>query len=291
MSALAPGSVLAQSFEIVRRVGAGAMGTVYEAIEIASGEHVALKIPHDIFKTDRLAIKRFVREAKATLAIRSPYVVRTLCVGKLPWGVPFFAMELIQGISLADLMDRKDRGPVPLGTALRFIDQIACGLGAAHQAGVIHRDLKPGNVLVASVKVQPVAKIFDFGLSLLAGDASNRVTMSGITFGTPQYMAPEQIRAASNVDGRADLYALGVLAYEMLAVQWPFSGLSPQDVWHAATHFDAVPLSKHRPDLPTGLCTAIMKAMARDPADRFPTADDLRAAIARYRPAATGGKA
>ena len=280
----APGSIIAQAYRVVRKIGSGAMGTVYEAVVVATGERVALKIPHNTFLADRSALKRFMREAQATLGIRSPFVVRTMSLGKLPTGLPFLAMEFVDGISLAELMDRYSGGPMPRGPALRLLDQIAEGLTAAHEAGVIHRDLKPGNVLVASPDTAPVARIFDFGLSLLASDLAGRLTLTGVTFGTPQYMAPEQIRAARDACVQTDIYSLGVIAYEILAARWPFSGPSAQEIWHAATHFDPIPLAKHRPDLPTPLCKAVMKAMAREPASRFESAAQFRAAIAPFAP-------
>jgi len=282
----APGTVIAQAYRVVRKVGSGAMGTVYEAIVVATGERVALKIPHNTFLGDRHALKRFMREAQATLTIRSPFVVRTMSLGRLPNGLPFLAMEFVDGTSLAELMDRFQGGPVPRGLALRMLDQIAEGLTAAHAAGVIHRDLKPGNVLVESPETAPVPRIFDFGLSLLVSDLAGRLTLTGITFGTPQYMAPEQIHAARDACIQTDVYALGVIAYEMLAARWPFSGPSPQEIWYAATHFDPVPLAKHRPDLPTPLCKAVMKAMARAPESRFATAEQFRTAIAPFLPEA-----
>ena len=279
---IGPGSVVAQAYRVERKVGRGAMGTVFEATVIATGERVALKIPHECFLADRSALKRFMREATATLTIRSPFVIRTMAVGKLPTGMPFLAMEFVDGPSLAELMDRFAGAPMPLPLAMRLLLQLAEGLSTAHEAGVIHRDLKPGNVLVASPGGGAVARIFDFGLSVLAFDEAGRLTLSGTTFGTPQYMAPEQIRAAKHAGVQSDVYALGVMAYEMLAARWPFSGPTALDIWHSATHFDAIPLSKHRPDLPAGLCGVVMRAMARETGARFESAEDLRCALAPF---------
>ena len=212
---IGPGSVVAQAYRVERKVGRGAMGTVFEATVIATGERVALKIPHECFLADRSALKRFMREATATLTIRSPFVIRTMAVGKLPTGMPFLAMEFVDGPSLAELMDRFAGAPMPLPLAMRLLLQLAEGLSTAHEAGVIHRDLKPGNVLVASPGGGAVARIFDFGLSVLAFDEAGRLTLSGTTFGTPQYMAPEQTRAAKHAGVQPDVYALGVVLYQL----------------------------------------------------------------------------
>ncbi|MBI5533140.1 MAG: serine/threonine protein kinase [Deltaproteobacteria bacterium] len=284
MHTIGPGSLVAQAYRVVRRIGKGGMGTVYEAIVEATGERVAIKIPHDCFRADGAALKRFVQEARATLFIRSPHVVCTMAVGRLPTGMPFLAMEYVDGISLREMVYPRGRRMLPLKVALVLIDQIASGLSAAHEAGVVHRDLKPSNVLVTSAEDCPRARIFDFGLSLLATETAGRLTLSGVGFGTPEYMAPEQIRNAKHVDGRADVYSLAVMAYEMLTQKLPFDGVDAREVWHRATHDQAVPLSKYRANSPAGLSDVIMRAMSKDADARPPSAEAFRRSIAPYLP-------
>ena len=139
MLTIGPGSLIAQAYRVVRRIGKGAMGTVYEAIVEATGERVALKIPHDCFRADGAALQRFVHEARATMFVRSPHVVRTMAVGRLPTGMPFLAMEYVDGISLREILYARDPGFLSGDVALMLVDQIASGLTAAHAAGVVHR--------------------------------------------------------------------------------------------------------------------------------------------------------
>jgi eukaryotic-like serine/threonine-protein kinase len=284
MKTLGPGSEIANAYRIVRRIAAGAMGTVFESVVIASGERVAIKIPHDSLRADPSAPTRLLREARMTVAIRSPHVVRTLAVGRLPSRMPFLVMELIDGDTLADLMNATPGKPLSVPEALTLTDQIASGLAATHHEGVVHRDLKPGNVFVQHEHGAAHARIFDFGLSLGPSSSAGRLTLSGVTFGTPQYMAPEQIRDARKVDARTDLYSLGVMAYEMLCARWPFSGTTAEEIWNDIMHHDPIPLSKRRPDLPPGLCRLVMRSMARAPDGRFASAEELRAALAPWRP-------
>lgn len=287
MIRLEPGSIVASAFKIVRLIGSGSMGTVYEARVLSTGGRVALKFPHPTFGTSKAAVQRFQREAQATLAIESPYVIRTYAVAKLRRGLPVLVMEYVEGIELADLIDHHE-GPIPLPLVLGLVDQMATGLSAAHAAGVIHRDLKPSNVIVQNLHTSPVAKVFDFGLSVILSDGASRLTFSGSSFGTPQYMAPEQIRDTKHVDERADIYALGVITYELLTQRWPYSGATAQEVWHDALTNDPWPLNARRRDLPQGLCEFVMRAMARSPEDRFSTADALREALAPWREWAAG---
>jgi eukaryotic-like serine/threonine-protein kinase len=277
---LGPGSVVAQAYELQRKIGQGAMGTVYEALVRSTGERVAVKIPHDCFRLDDSALKRFLQEARATLMIRSPYVVRTMAVGRLPSGMPFFAMEYVDGVNLRDIIHAPGEQRPGTGKALMLVEQMALGLTSAHQAGVIHRDLKPSNVLVASYDTRPCARIFDFGLSLLADEASARLTLSGSSFGTPEYMAPEQISDARSVDALADLYSLAVIAYELLSGTLPFGTGSPREIWQRVTHDEPVALSSYRPDLASGICDEVMKALARDPEARHGSVEEFRLAIA-----------
>ena len=287
MSALKPGTLVADQYRIVRKVGSGGMATIYEAKLKDTGERVALKIPFDSFRQDKGAMKRFLREARAAMAINSPNVIRTLSVGRLGNGMPILAMEYVDGIPLRDLMYDPQGTPQPMAieTTLSVVDQIASAIEAAHAVNVIHRDIKPDNVLIAFGQDGMVAKVFDFGLSLLSAEFSiSRLTAPGVTFGTPQYMPPEQARNAGAADERADIYALGVIAYEMLAANFPFEGETPLEVWRNATQGKPVELAVHRPDLPTGLAEVIMKAISRDPKDRQQTARDLREALAPHVP-------
>jgi eukaryotic-like serine/threonine-protein kinase len=217
------------------------------------------------------------------MAIRSPHVVRMMAVGKLPGGMPFLAMEYVQGASLQTMIYKAEQWRLPYELSLDMIDQIAIGLSAAHAAGVIHRDLKPGNVLVESASSCPVAKIFDFGLSLLAAELAVRLTLTGSTFGTPEYMAPEQIEDTSQVDPRADIYSLGVIAYQLFAGRIPFRGSTAREIWDQALHDAPVPLDTLRPELPPDLCDLVMRAMARDPDERPSSAEELRASLVSYR--------
>ena len=282
MLRLAPGSVIANTFEIVRSLGSGAMGTVFEAKVTENGRRVALKFPHPSFAADKSAAQRFLREAQATISIRSPHVVRTYAVVKMRRGMPVIVMEYVEGIELHDLIEDYG-GPIPMKAALGLVDQIAIGLAAAHDAGVVHRDLKPGNVLIKNPDSAPLAKVFDFGLSVILSEGTNRLTFSGASFGTPQYMAPEQIRDTKHVDGRADIYALGVITYEMLTGRWPFTGATVQDIWHDVLNCEPWPLRDRRPNLPEELYDFVAKAMARDPDQRYSDAHELRAALAALR--------
>ncbi len=278
MIRLEPGSIVASAFQIVRLIGSGSMGTVYEARVMETGGRVALKFPHPVFGSSKSALQRFHREAQATLAIDSPHVVRTYAVVKLKRGMPVLVMEYVEGTELADLIDNHE-GPIPLPLVMLVVDQIAMGLSAAHEAGVIHRDLKPSNVLVRNLQTAPVAKVFDFGLSVIVSDGISRLTFSGSSFGTPQYMAPEQIRDTKHVDERADIYALGVITYELLTKRWPYSGATVQEIWHDALNNEPWPLRARRPELPEGLCQVVMRAMARSKDARYATADEYRDAL------------
>jgi len=278
MIRLEPGSIVASAFSIVRLIGSGSMGTVYEARVIETGGRVALKFPHPAFGSSKSALQRFHREAHATLAIDSPHVVRTYAVVKLKRGMPVLVMEYVDGTELADLIDRHE-GPIPLPLVLLLVKQIAIGLSAAHGAGVIHRDLKPSNVLVRNLRTAPVAKVFDFGLSVILSEGGSRLTFSGSSFGTPQYMAPEQIHDTKHMDERADIYALGVMTYELLTGRWPFSGTTTQEIWHDALNSQPIALRSRRPELSQELCDIVMRAMARSKEDRFATADEFREAL------------
>jgi serine/threonine-protein kinase len=285
LHALKTGTIVADKYRIVRKIAAGGMATIYEAQTSSTGEKVALKIPHDSFRQDRDAIKRFLREARAAMAIESPNVVRTLSVGRLSDGMPFIAMEYIEGMPLRDLMYDTHGCPkqVAIDTTLELVDQIAAAIEAAHAVNVIHRDIKPDNVMVSFGQEGMIARVFDFGLSLLSAEFSiSRLTAPGTTFGTPQYMPPEQARNAGAADERADIYALGVIAYEMLAARFPFEGQTVLEVWRNATSGKPVALSVYRPDLPSALVDLVMSALALDPKQRPATATVVRQVLAPF---------
>jgi serine/threonine-protein kinase len=287
LNELQPGSVVANSYRIVRKVASGGMASVFEANERARNRRVALKIPHEAYGQDRKMMRRFLREARATLSIRSPFVVRTLAVGKLGDGLPFLIMEYVEGTPLRDLMydEAGEPRPMPLQQALLLLDQIACGLAAAHDVRVVHRDMKPDNVLVTTRNGAPVAKIFDFGLSLLTGELTgSRLTEPNTTLGTPQYMPPEQAQSARHADVRSDIYSLGVIAYEMLSAHLPFPGETLQEVWSSSFRGNAIPLASWRPELPQSLTEAIMTAISRVPARRHASVHAFRACLIAHFP-------
>jgi serine/threonine-protein kinase len=260
-TALEAGQVLAQRYRVQRLLGKGGMGAVYLADDEVLGELVALKVISSSFASDEAAmIARFRREAAAARKVSSPAVIRIHDLGEARPGLLYLSMEYFAGRTLTELIAQ--RGIVPMKDVQDILSQVAGGLETAHQAGVIHRDLKPGNVLVGE---RGAVKIIDFGLATtMAGDG---LTATGAILGTPHYMAPEQVRGKP-VDARTDIYSLGALAYHLVCGRPPFAGDNAIAIGFA--HLSEAPTAPLllRKDCPEKLSAAIVAALAKDPADR-----------------------
>lgn len=275
-----PGDVIDGKFEIVERLGTGGMGTVYSAVHKVTRKRVALKwmLPSQAVKKE--AELRFIREAQAAGRIDHPNVVDIYDIGRHR-SAYYLVMELLHGEPLSA---RQSTGPLAPGDAISIMMPVMRGVAAAHAEGVIHRDLKPANVFLCRAPdgSQREPKVLDFGVSKLSApqDASHaHLTADGTMLGTPSYMAPEQLRAGMAVDHRADIYALGVILYEMLSGKRPFGPMSTSQLIVEIATGAPEPLSRHRPDLPAELDAAVMKALARDPGDRFQDVRELALAL------------
>lgn len=272
MDRLALGSIFANRYEILALVGRGGMGQVYRANDLVLDRVVAIKVLHA--DLDGLREQRFEREAHALARLDHAGCVRIVDYGRAD-GRAFIAMEMLAGESLSALLAREVQ--LSVTRAVYLADKLLAALAHAHDHGVWHRDLKPANVVIVSSGggVRPV--LVDFGLAFLQGDAA--LTQEGHCVGSPSYVAPERI-GSRQCDARADLYAVGVLLYEMLAGACPFVGSTAQEILQAALEKPPRPLRALRPDVPPSLEAAIMRALQKDPARRFASAADLRAALA-----------
>lgn len=265
-----PGQRVGGRFVIVRLLGAGGMGAVYLARDEQLGEEVALKVVAGLGLLDPTAADRLRREASTARKISHPNVVRLHDIGE-EHGLLFLSMEYVAGESLAARLQRL--GALPATQLGAIAEQLCDGLTAAHAAGVIHRDLKPGNVLIAGDRT---VKIIDFGIARpLAGAA---MTATNMVVGTPEYMAPEQVRGGL-VDPRTDIYALGAVLYHALTGRPPFAGASPIAVGLAHCQEPVTPPRQLRPDIPPGWEALILRALEKEPARRFQSALELRDAI------------
>jgi eukaryotic-like serine/threonine-protein kinase len=270
---LTPGTLLAGRYEILAPLGRGGMARVYRARHRGLEREVALKViraPSD----DGTFDERFVREARNAARLDHPGCVRVLDSGAAA-GVRFLAMDLLPGPSLRIDLDRE--GAFDGDQVVPITRQLLDALAHAHARGVLHRDLKPENVVWADEAHTRVVLI-DFGLSRLDDDTP--LTATGACVGSPSYLAPERLRQLS-YDGRADLYALGVLLYELLAGERPFSGKSSLAIARKHLEEPPPPLVERRPDLPPALIALVDRALAKDPADRFADAAAMRAALDR----------
>ncbi|MFO0680368.1 MAG: serine/threonine-protein kinase, partial [Polyangiaceae bacterium] len=279
------GTVLVGKYRVTREIGRGGMAAVYEAEQLTLGKRVAIKILAAELATSNIVIERFFREARAAASVKSPHIVDVYDSGRLDDGRPFITMELLEGESLYDRMARIRIIDVP--TTVRVIAHCAKGLMKAHEAGVVHRDLKPENIFLMRTEDGEVAKILDFGLakfySPMGGEEkAARLTREGAVFGTPAYMSPEQVKGQGNVDHRADLWALGCMAYECLIGRPVWNTDQGVAMTFAAIAAATPPLpSKQRPDLPVTFDEWFKKALMRDPNKRFQTAKELADALAR----------
>jgi tetratricopeptide (TPR) repeat protein len=263
--------VVAGKYRIVGEVGRGGMGVVYEADDLKLGRPVALKFLPGELTYDAEARERFVHEAHAASVLDNQHICTIYEIAESGSGQMFIAMALCHGESLRA---KVKRGPLPPAEALSITAQVADGLAAAHENGIVHRDIKPGNILISK---DGTARIADFGLAKIAGEA--RLTRPGTSIGTVAYMSPEQIRG-EDVDARTDVWSLGVVLYEMLTGGLPFHGKDEHAFAYAIVHSDPKPLGNLPPGTPAGCGPIIAKAMSKDPSDRFPTAREMAEALA-----------
>lgn len=267
---------------MLRRLGAGGVGAVYEIEHQVTRHRRALKILHPRFRAMPEVVERFLREGSAAGRIGNPHIVETFDAGELDNGAPWLLMELLAGEPLSEVLRRAGR--LEFGPACGLVAEVALAVQAAHDAGIVHRDLKPDNLYVVERDGRPFVKVLDFGMSKFDSGVTGAVSMTaeGTTLGTPLYMAPEQMRGAKDVDGRADVYALGVILYEALAGGVPYNAASFAELAVLVLGGGCARLETLRPDSPAGLAEVVHRAMAIDPAKRIPTARELADALGPY---------
>ena len=260
------------SYRLLERLGEGGMGAVYRAVHRKLGRAVAIKILQQDLSSDRGMINRFFHEARAANTIRHENVIEVYDFVEDGENV-YFVMELLRGRDLHDTLHRNGSESAPLAPrrAVRVLEQVAAGLHATHLRGIVHRDLKPENIFLCHRNgVDDFVKIIDFGIAKMSRP-DGLSTVAGAVLGTPEYIAPEQARGI-NVDGRADIYALGCIAFEMLTLHQLFGGGTRTQVLANQIRMQPPPLRHYAPELPTALESAVMRALAKDPVDRPPTA-------------------
>jgi len=274
--------VVAGKYRILRLLGDGAMGSVFEAWHEGLNVSVAVKILHPHLARIGDRVERFAREARAAARIRNPHVVQVFDVDRTTEGLPFLVMEYVQGRTLRSVLkDARAKGSrVPPSEAIAWMVQVCDGVEAAHRAGIVHRDLKPDNVLVHHASNGALTlQVMDFGIAKLKFENAFGLTAPGTVMGTPQYMAPEQLHAPERVDERADVFSLGVMLFELLGGRRPVESENP---WQISTQYAAGEVARIEtlvPEIHPELAQAVHRALAAAPEGRFASAGALRAAI------------
>jgi serine/threonine-protein kinase len=268
-------------YQLGRRLGAGGMGEVYLAEHVLLRRPCAIKLIRPERAGDPKHLLRFEREVRTTATLTHANTVQVFDYGHAEDGTFYYVMEYLPGLTLGELV--KQHGPLPPGRAIHLLRQLCGALGEAHAVGLIHRDIKPGNVIVCQRGgVDDTAKLLDFGLVLrpAGGPDDEHLTQEGAVPGTPAYMSPEQAGGQENVDARSDLYSVGALAYFLLTGRPPFAGRSPAKVLAAHLYETPAPLTQHRPDVPGDLQAVVMRCLAKEPVERYVDAESLEAALA-----------
>jgi tRNA A-37 threonylcarbamoyl transferase component Bud32 len=266
------------NYRILARIGTGGMGAVYLAEHPLIGKRVALKAIHRELSGNREVISRFFNEARAVNKIGNEHIVEIHDFGQAPGGEHFFIMEYLEGQTLAQVLERERGLRVP--RALHVAAQIAAALAAAHAAGIVHRDLKPDNIMLVPRLGDPdFVKVLDFGLAKMFADGGAQLTAAGVVLGTPQYMSPEACESRKTLDHRTDIYALGVLLFQMVTGQLPFDGDSMGDILiKQVIHAPPAPRGLN-PEIPPSVEQIILRCLAKQPDSRFPTMLALRDAL------------
>lgn len=282
-SELKPGLLLGGKYRLEREIGRGAMGTVWSAVHESLEQLVAIKVISQDHAGSEELRKRFATEARAAAKLRSRFVVGVSDNGETKGGLPYIVMEYLEGECLEDRIMRL--GSIPLEDAMRITRHITRALSRAHAHGIVHRDLKPANIFICRSEDDAdhqdwTAKVLDFGIAKMEDFGERSTTKTGTVLGTPLFMSPEQVRGASSVDGRADLYSLGMVVYNMLTGTFAFEGQSFGDLLVSICTDPLPQLTLSAPHVPEALDAWFEKACARDPGDRFQSAEEFMQGLA-----------
>jgi serine/threonine protein kinase len=277
-----PGDIIAGKYEVVRKLGEGGMAVVFEAMHLRLRQRLAIKVQRPDVRDFDEALARFEREARATAQLRSIHAARVVDVDTLPNGLPYMVMEYLEGCDLDAAITA--RGAFPVDQAVDTVRQVASAMQEAHALGIVHRDLKPANLFMCPVGDRLVVKVLDFGISKMEGDGDPCITASHAYFGTPAYAAPEQLREAIAADARSDVWSLGVILFELLTGRTPFEGSAASVIAKVMT--DPVPWPLEIvPELPPELARLVLRALKRNPSERFQTMREMADALAPFGPA------
>src|SRR5229473_8203184 len=271
--------VLDTRYQVLQKLGEGGMSYVYLAREISSGDEVAIKVLSPKLASDRSSVERLRREAGLAMRLDHPNVCRILRLGESEDGLIYLVMPFLKGELLSDREVKG--GPMALAAGIDVLRQVCAGLHHAHELQIVHRDLKPENImLVAEDNGRERAVVMDFGLAKerRADPAIAKLTATGIILGTPEFMSPEQIRGKP-LDARSDIYAVGIVAFEMFTGKLPFQGRNAQEMMIARLRSQAIPIRQYRPDVPDPIEKALTKALQTNPDDRFTTAIEFSEAL------------
>ncbi|MDE3179659.1 MAG: serine/threonine protein kinase, partial [Acidobacteriota bacterium] len=280
------GTVIRGKYRILGKLGQGGMGSVYKASHVVFDELRALKVINPELTSDDHFLKRFKQEAIIARRLDHPNAVRVDDIDESESGLPFIVMEYIEGRSLKDLIEKE--APLPTGRACAIVRQVAAALGAAHGLGMVHRDVKPANVMVVNTPRGEQAKVLDFGIAKAkearsADSSGMTLTGTGIVTGTPQYMSPEQAlgKRSDQLDGRSDLYSLGVMMYQMLTGDLPFKADTTMQLLLAHINTPPRPLLEARPEsgISPALARVVMRCLEKDPGRRPSSGAELIAEI------------
>ena len=262
-------------YDIVAELGRGGMGVVYKGHESSLNRYVAIKVLADSLAHDEGVKERFLREARSMAALNDPHIIQIYYIGEDD-GQPFFVMEFVEGESLGTLLKREHK--VPVGPAAKIIHQTALGLSTAHDKGVIHRDIKPGNLMVSS---RGTIKIADFGIALSSQDLSKKLTSTGEFVGTPGYLSPE-VCLGKVVDQRSDIFSLGIVLFEMLAGRMPFTDESPLGLMLEVVRAEIPDVRELNNDVDEQIAWILSKMIAKEPVDRYQSCHELAADLANH---------
>jgi serine/threonine protein kinase len=269
------GGLLAGKFRVIRQLGQGGMGAVYEVENVYLGQRVAMKLLLDEMVNNQAIVERFLREARASALLRGEHVCKVFDVGTIENGAPYIVMEMLQGRDLASLLAQQ--GPLPPHVVAEYVLQACLGIAEAHAAKIVHRDLKPANLFLAQKPDgSSIVKVLDFGIAKAPSEQSFNLTQTSAVMGSPGYMSPEQLRSSRNVDARSDIWSIGTILFELSTGRPPFLAETITEL-AVKVSMDPTPVAQN---VPPELARAIYRCLEKNPDQRFQNVADLATAIA-----------